>query len=731
MMNQQPAPFEIWGGLEYTVNRVNDTYFDQLARSGHETRIGDLDLLAGLGIKTLRYPALWERVAPDGPESASWAWTDTRLARLKELGISPILGLVHHGSGPRHTNLLDPNFPRLLAEYAAAVAARYPWAEYFTPINEPLTTARFSGLYGYWYPHHRDGASFMRMLLTECRATAEAMTAIRQVNPSAKLVQTEDLGKTYSTPALAYQAEHENHRRWLSYDLLVGCVDERHPMWGYLRYVGIEPAELHWFLEHPCPPDILGLNYYLTSERFLDERTDLYPHEPAGSNGRHDYVDLAAVRVWADGLSGPYGLLRETWDRYHRPIAVTEIHNGGTREEQLRWFMEFWKAGERLCAEGVEFRALTSWALLGSYDWNRLLTEESGYYEPGAFDLRSPEPRPTAIAHMLTRLTGGQPFDLPPLSTPGWWRRRKRLQYTFQVLPDGALQPADALPPTTLLPPPLLITGARGTLGTAFAHACHERGLAAQFFNRSELDITDPQAVAAMIEQYRPWAVINPAGYVRVDDAEDDADACFAANTRGAVALAEVCARYGIPYITFSSDLVFDGEQDTPYVENDATNPLNVYGRSKAEAERAILDAMPSALIVRTSAFFGPWDDYNFVTVALRELRAGHAFLAADDITISPTYLPDMVHEVLDLLIDGESGIWHLANQGAVTWAEFARRAARLAGLDPERVYGCPSAELGWRARRPRYSVLGSGRGAQLPPLENALRHFIWVTGQG
>ena len=123
---------------------------------------------------------LWERTAPHGLETADWSWPDERLGRLRELGIRPIAGLVHHGSGPRDTNLLDPLFPEKLAAYAGAVAARYPWLDAYTPVNEPLTTARFSGLYGVWYPHGRDGQTLLRTLITECRATVEAMRAIRR-----------------------------------------------------------------------------------------------------------------------------------------------------------------------------------------------------------------------------------------------------------------------------------------------------------------------------------------------------------------------------------------------------------------------------------------------------------------------------------------------------------------------------------------------------------------------
>jgi dTDP-4-dehydrorhamnose reductase len=115
-------------------------------------------------------------------------------------------------------------FPELLADYAKEVARKFPWIKYYTPVNEPLTTARFSGLYGLWYPHATNNKSFLVMLLNQLKAVVLSMKAIREINPDAKLVQTEDLAKIHSTPKLKYQRDFENHRRWLSYDLLCGKV---------------------------------------------------------------------------------------------------------------------------------------------------------------------------------------------------------------------------------------------------------------------------------------------------------------------------------------------------------------------------------------------------------------------------------------------------------------------------------------------------------------------------
>lgn len=420
---------QLWGGVECTVNRIGDRYFDQMEQSGHADRISDLDLFADLGLKVLRYPILWERTAPNGLASADWGWADARLSRIRQLGIEPIIGLLHHGSGPAYTDLLDPMFPEKLAEYAGAVARRYPWVRRYTPVNEPLTTARFSGLYGHWYPHERDSQKFVRMLLNQCRGTALAMQAIREVNPQAELVQTEDIGKTYSTPALAYQADFDNERRWLSFDLLCGRVDSRHSMYHYLRWLGIEEDALAPFWERPCPPDLLGVNYYVTSERFLDERVERYPRSVAGGNSRHVYADVEAVRVQTGGIGGPEPLLREVWTRYGLPIAVTEAHLGASCEERMRWFYEVWKAGVCLRREGIPLEAITAWSLLGTYDWDSLVTRSDGHYEAGVFEMCEAEPRPTEFTKMIRDLTASGRHEHHALQTTGWWRRPERILY--------------------------------------------------------------------------------------------------------------------------------------------------------------------------------------------------------------------------------------------------------------------------------------------------------------
>jgi dTDP-4-dehydrorhamnose reductase len=134
--------------------------------------------------------------------------------------------------------------------------------------------------------------------------------------------------------------------------------------------------------------------------------------------------------------------------------------------------------------------------------------------------------------------------------------------------------------------------------------------------------------------------------------------------------------------------------------------------------------------VVRTSAFFGPWDKHNFVTLALAALERGQPFMAASDLVMSPTYVPDLVHACLDLAIDRENGIWHLSNGHAVSWAELANKAAERAGVDASRLEALPSSACAFRAQRPRYCALHSERAVLLPSLDNALDRYIELRGK-
>src|SRR5215213_2685273 len=163
---------------------------------------------------------------------------------------------------------------------------------------------------------------------------------------------------------------------------------------------------------------------------------------------------------------------------------------------------------------------------------------------------------------------------------------------------------------------------------------------------------------------------------------------------------------------------VLSGRKGKSYQESDEVEPSGVYGESKAAAERRVLKAHERALIIRTSAFFGPWDRHNFVYSVLSALAAGRQINVTGDI-VSPTYVCDLVHEALNLLIDDVSGIWHLANLGEISWFEFAIRVARLSGYDESLV------QLANPQNAPLNTSLTSERGILLPALGGALERFM------
>ena len=441
-------PVQLWGGVECTLNRVGDQFFDQLSLNGHRDRLeADLDLFLGLGIRTLRTGVHWERYAA----TRSWSFPDQLLPAMSARNMRPIVGLLHHGSGPLGTSLLDPAFPTRLASFALQVARRYPEVDAYTPVNEPQTTGRFACLYGHWYPHHRSMTSYMRALCNQIKGIALAMRAIRTVNPNAQLIHTEDGGATYSTPELEPYRREREHRRWLGTDLLCGCVDRAHSLFYFLRFHGLSEAEILWFRDNPCPPSVLGLNYYVTSDRFLDHRLHLYPANlPGGDTGDEPLVDFEAVRIRREGITGVRNMLTEAWQRYHLPLAITEAHLGCHPDEQIRWLAEVWQQTTAARAAGADVRAVTAWSLLGAFNWCHLCTRDSGTYEPGVFLLDGGQPRPTPLAALVQNLANGLPPAHHALQRPGWWHRSDRF-----TVPPPAPDDLHALERPHLYPDPV------------------------------------------------------------------------------------------------------------------------------------------------------------------------------------------------------------------------------------------------------------------------------------
>jgi dTDP-4-dehydrorhamnose reductase len=669
------SSLQLWGGYECTVNRVGNSWHDQTVLSGHEDRIEDLQLFAGLGMTSLRYPALWERIAPDQPEQRDFRWTDERFAELRRLRINPIVTLCHHGSGPQYTSLVDPSFAPGLAAHAAAVAQRYPWLTDWTPVNEPLTTARFSALYGYWYPHTKDEGLFWTALLNEIDATRLAMREVRKVNPAARLIQTDDLGYCHATEPLQADADYQNERRWIGWDLLCGMVVPGHALWERLAGFGLEDR-LRIIADDPCPPDVIGINHYLASERFRDHRIELHPDRSladraVGKTGGIPFVDVDAIRNREDGVLGLPALVEQAWQRYGRTVAITEVHNGATREEQLRWFVEVWEGAEELRRRGVDLCAVTAWSLIGSHDWNRMVTRFIGHYETGVYDVRTGVPRPTRLVPVLQDLVAGRRPDVPAVAGPGWWRRDSRLIRAAHKREPGYEVSLGQRGVEDCRP--LLIIGDEEELTRLAVRACEMRGLT---YARADVD------AAAAVALAEPWAVLDARDHGRICSGEISNRACSCDG------LAQACAEQGVPSARITSA--------TPW---------------------ARFDALPGLLEIRTGQVYLPWDRTARPVRMLEALETGAAVRADAAADWTHVYGPDVMDLTLDLLIDGMEGPVSVSGE-RMTELDFARTLAVVADCDPAQLVA-----IGDLTAKPLFDWKGAA--SWLPPTESSLERFV------
>ncbi|WP_280403988.1 dTDP-4-dehydrorhamnose reductase [Nocardia brasiliensis] len=255
-------------------------------------------------------------------------------------------------------------------------------------------------------------------------------------------------------------------------------------------------------------------------------------------------------------------------------------------------------------------------------------------------------------------------------------------------------------PPGPVAPASLVVTGARGQLGRELLRlAPGARGL-----SRADLDITDPDAVAAALPPRS--VVLNCAAYTAVDQAETEVAAAFAGNETGPAVLAAACARAGARLIHVSTDYVFAGTGEHPYETTDPTGPVTVYGQSKLAGEKAVLTLAPQAHVVRTAwVYTGHGSD--FVATMRRLERERDTVDVVDDQLGSPTYAADLAAALLELAGRPDAPrLLHATNAGQASWFELARAVFAAVGADPARVRPCDSSAYPRPARRPAYSVL-------------------------
>ncbi|MEM9915219.1 MAG: dTDP-4-dehydrorhamnose reductase [Planctomycetota bacterium] len=255
--------------------------------------------------------------------------------------------------------------------------------------------------------------------------------------------------------------------------------------------------------------------------------------------------------------------------------------------------------------------------------------------------------------------------------------------------------------------PAYVIVGANGMLGRAWRELLEQEQLNYLAYDRHQLDITDADAVAAKIAQGVRF-VINGAAYTDVDGCEEHEAEAMRINAEGVARLAERCAAIGATLVHFSTDYVFAGDAETPYPVDAPIAPISAYGRTKAAAEQAILDAGCSHRIIRTSWLYAPWGN-NFVRTMMRLTEEKDTLSVVDDQRGRPTSARHLVAVTKQLLLHAPDGVYHVTDGGECTWFEFTREIARQAGHECD-VRPCTTDQFPRPAKRPAYSVLDLSR---------------------
>jgi len=274
----------------------------------------------------------------------------------------------------------------------------------------------------------------------------------------------------------------------------------------------------------------------------------------------------------------------------------------------------------------------------------------------------------------------------------------------------------------------VFVTGASGQLGHDVCRELKARGIEHRGVSSRELDITDGAAAERMLRDYCPDAVIHCAAYTAVDRAEDEAARCWQVNAAGTANLAVVCAALGSKLLYVSTDYVFSGEGERPWETEDAVAPRSVYGRTKLAGELAVRSMVEKYFIVRISWVFGA-NGGNFVKTMLRLAESREEVSVVADQLGSPTYTADLAPLLCDMIETERYGVYHAANEGFCSWADFAAAVFRLAGKST-RVRPITTAEYPAKASRPLNSrlsraALDEAGFARLPAWEDALERYL------
>ena len=339
---------------------------DEMEKTGfYKNWETDFGLVKEMGINFLRYgPAYYKTHL--GPGKYDWEFSDDTFHKLKELNITPIVDLCHFGVPDWLGNFQNPDFPKYFAEYAQAFAQRFPYIQFYTPINEIFIAATFSAQYGWWNERLSSDKAFVNALKNICKANVMAMQVILKEQQDATFIQSESSEYFHPVnPQAEAPAHFLNQKRFLSLDLTYGYPLGA-TMYEYLLDSGMTRDEYHWFGNNQVRARcIMGNDYYVTNEHLV---------HPDGSTEASGEV------------LGYYVITHQYFDRYKLPIMHTETNI--KEPDCVEWFYKQWANVHRLKKDGVPIMGFTWYSLVHQVDWDTALREDNGRVNVlGLYDL--------------------------------------------------------------------------------------------------------------------------------------------------------------------------------------------------------------------------------------------------------------------------------------------------------------------------------------------------------
>jgi beta-glucosidase/6-phospho-beta-glucosidase/beta-galactosidase len=317
----------------------------------------DFDLVAETGVRYLRWGIPWYRVQP-APDRWDWAWTDQALDYLVNVkGITPVLDLMHYGTPLWLENsFINARYPRRVAEYARRVAARYKsLVRYYTPLNEPMVNADMCGRQAEWPPYLSGDDGYVKLALALAKGIVLTTRGIQAEQPDAIIVQVEALGHTFTEDtSLQHQADENNARQYLCFDLVSGRVNDDYPLVGFLSSHGMSTMDMDWFLSNVVTFDLFGANFYPWAYIELKKARDGSIRQVTG----HTPGDMMAL------------VIRAAYERYRLPIIITETSARGDIDLRARWMDETIATVRGLREEGMPVVGYTWFPLFSMIDWS-------------------------------------------------------------------------------------------------------------------------------------------------------------------------------------------------------------------------------------------------------------------------------------------------------------------------------------------------------------------------